>query len=121
MFVAAHVLDMTAIDPDALAAALADRHRRMILGLLRGRGDLCVCELVAALDAPQARVSQHLARLRDLGLVRHRRVANRHHYALARDLPGWVGAVLGGFAEGDADRSAEARLDAMPNRPPKAA
>lgn len=112
---------MTTIDPDTLAAALADRHRRAILNLLQGRRDLCVCELVAALDAPQARVSQHLARLRDAGLVRHQRVANRHHYALARDLPGWVTTVLAGFAEGDTDLAAEARLEAMPNRPPKAA
>jgi ArsR family transcriptional regulator len=112
---------MTGIDPDTLAAALADRHRRAILTLLLTRGSLCVCELIAALEAPQARVSQHLARLRDAGLVRHQRVANRHHYALAGDLPGWVATVLRGFAEGDTDGAATARLDAMPNRPPKAA
>jgi ArsR family transcriptional regulator len=110
---------MTAIDPDSLAAALADSHRRAILTLLLAQGGLCVCELVAALDAPQARVSQHLARLRSAGLVRHQRVANRHHYALAEDLPGWVVAVLRGFAEGEADRTFEARLVAMPNRPPR--
>lgn len=98
---------MTPIDPDSMAGALADSHRRLILNLLQGQRDLCVCELVAALDAPQARVSQHLARLRAAGLVRHRRVANRHHYALADDLPGWVVAVLRGFAEGEAGRMAE--------------
>lgn len=112
---------MFRIDPDSLAGALADSHRRTILVLLLAQESLCVCELIAALDAPQARVSQHLARLRDAGLVRHRRIANRHYYALTSDLPDWVLAVLRGFAEGAADRAAEARLLAMPNRPPRAA
>ena len=112
---------MALIDPDSLAGALADSHRRTILVLLLTQESLCVCELIAALDAPQARVSQHLAKLRDAGLVRHRRIANRHYYALADGLPLWVLAVLRGFAEGAADRTAEARLMTMPNRPPRAA
>lgn len=112
---------MTRIEPDSLAGALADSHRRTILLLLLAQESLCVCKLIAALAAPQARVSQHLAQLRDAGLVRHRRVANRHHYALTADLPGWLLALLRGFAEGGADGAAEARLLAMPNRPPRAA
>ena len=89
---------MASLDPDQLAAALADRHRRLILAMLAAAGSLCVCELVDALRVPQARVSQHLARLRAAGLVEHERVANRHHYRLAPDLPPWACTVLRGYA-----------------------
>ena len=53
----------------ALAAVLADRTRAGILAILRD-GPHCVCELAAALDERSNNVSNHLARLRDAGLVR---------------------------------------------------
>jgi len=37
-------------------------------------GPVCVCEMAAALGAQQNNVSNHLARLRDAGLVRASRV-----------------------------------------------
>ena len=55
------------------AALLADPIRAGILRLLAG-GPHCVCELAAALGARDNNVSNHLARLRDGGLVR----ASRH-------------------------------------------
>jgi DNA-binding transcriptional ArsR family regulator len=58
----------------SVAALLADRTRATILVMLRS-GPACVCELAAALDERQNNVSNHLARLRDAGLVR----ASRHH------------------------------------------
>lgn len=56
-------------DAVALAALLADRNRAAILRLLRD-GPHCVCELAAALGERQNNISNHLARLRDAGLVR---------------------------------------------------
>jgi DNA-binding transcriptional ArsR family regulator len=55
--------------PVAVAVLLADRNRAAILTLLRG-GPHCVCELAAALDERSNNVSNHLARLREAGLVR---------------------------------------------------
>jgi ArsR family transcriptional regulator len=69
-------LDMRAPDvKDAVAAAalLADANRAAILRMLAD-GPVCVCEMAAALGARENNVSNHLARLRDAGLVR----ATRH-------------------------------------------
>ena len=57
----------------AVAGVLADHTRSTILAMLRA-GPACVCELAGALDERQNNVSNHLARLREAGLVR----ATRH-------------------------------------------
>jgi ArsR family transcriptional regulator len=79
--------------------------------------------LLHALEAPQPRVSQHLARLRGAGLVGHRRVANRHYYALAADLPDWVARVVDAYRDGFAHTgrldALRARLATMEARPPR--
>ncbi len=59
--------------PIEVATLLTDRTRAGILVILRG-GPHCVCEMAAALDERQNNVSNHLARLRDAGLVRAARV-----------------------------------------------
>jgi DNA-binding transcriptional ArsR family regulator len=56
-------------DEVATAALIADPTRAGILAMLRG-GPHCVCEMAAALGERQNNVSNHLARLRDAGLVR---------------------------------------------------
>jgi len=55
--------------PVATAALLADPVRGGILALLRD-GPYCVCEMAAALEVRQNNLSNHLARLREAGLVR---------------------------------------------------
>ncbi len=52
-----------------IAALIADPTRAGIIAMLRG-GPHCVCEMAAALGERQNNVSNHLARLRDAGLVR---------------------------------------------------
>ncbi len=59
--------------PLAAATIVADRTRAGIIALL-AEGPHCVCEMAAALGARENNVSNHLARLRDAGLVR----ASRH-------------------------------------------
>jgi ArsR family transcriptional regulator len=69
-------LDIAAPDvAEAVAAAalLADPIRAGILTLL-GSGPVCVCEMAAALEQRENNISNHLARLRDAGLVH----ASRH-------------------------------------------
>lgn len=61
--------------------ALADETRLRILALLL-EGELCVCELIAALELPQSTVSRHLATLRNSGWVTDRRQGVWMYYRL---------------------------------------
>ena len=75
--IAAPRLDLVApaVNEAVTAASLvADSSRAGILRMLRD-GPHCVCEMAAALGERQNNVSNHLARLREAGLVR----ASRHH------------------------------------------
>lgn len=64
--------------------ALADETRIRLLKLLQQR-ELCVCELVQALDMTQSRVSRNLGILRDAGLVKDRRDGLWVHYSLSEE------------------------------------
>ena len=61
--------------------ALSDETRIRLLKLLQQR-ELCVCELMQALDMTQSRVSRNLGILRDAGLVKDRRDGLWVHYSL---------------------------------------
>lgn len=61
--------------------ALSDPTRLEILELLRA-GESCVCDLQAALDASQSRLSFHLRTLKDAGLVTDRKEGRWVYYAL---------------------------------------
>jgi ArsR family transcriptional regulator len=67
---------------DRMFRAFSDRTRLRILHLLRD-GELCVCDLVATIGAPQPKVSRHLAYLRRAGLVRARKEGLWSYYTLA--------------------------------------
>ncbi len=75
-------------------SALSDVIRLRALALIAKHGELCVCELVAALDLPQPKVSRHLAVMRDAGLLRDRRDAQWVLYALSPDMPKWAATVI---------------------------
>lgn len=62
-----------------VAALLADATRASILRMLRS-GPHCVCELAATLGERENNVSNHLARLRQAGLVRARRHATNARF-----------------------------------------
>jgi len=65
-----------------LCQALADPTRLELLNLLRD-GPKAVKDLVALLGQRQAKVSQHLALLRQRSIVRAERVGNVVYYSLA--------------------------------------
>jgi ArsR family transcriptional regulator len=71
------------ISADLLFKAFSDATRLRILSLLR-KGELCVGDLVGVLDAPQPKVSRHLAYLRRAGLVESREEGPWAYYRLAR-------------------------------------
>jgi ArsR family transcriptional regulator, arsenate/arsenite/antimonite-responsive transcriptional repressor len=74
----------TAIDTARAAAlfhALADETRLQVLGMLF-QGERCVCEMTAALDMAQSKLSWHLKTLSDAGIITGRRVGRWNYYSL---------------------------------------
>jgi len=61
---------------------LSDPSRVALLWLLRSRGELCVCDLMQALEIPQSKASRHLATLRHAGLVTDRKQGAWSYYQL---------------------------------------
>ena len=86
-------------------------------------GEVCVCELVAALGEVQPKISRHLAVLRDAGIVTVRKDARWIHYTIAPDLEDWardaVRAAVAGIVARPVHRSDRARLETMEGRPPR--
>ena len=76
------------IDESELAAeaeifkAMSDPCRLAILKLLR-EGELCVCEIMTAIDRPQSSTSHHLSILRRAGLVKERKEGKWSRYRLS--------------------------------------
>jgi DNA-binding transcriptional ArsR family regulator len=63
--------------------ALAHPIRLQILEVLQEEGEACVCHMEARLEQRQATISQHLAKLREVGLVEDRRDGLNVFYALS--------------------------------------
>jgi len=82
----------------AIHQALADATRIRVLRLVLER-ELCVCEIVGALEEPQYKVSRHLSVLKNAGLVRDRRVGTYMYYALAPKLSGEMLTALQALAQ----------------------
>lgn len=61
--------------------ALSDETRLRILKLLEG-GELCVCDIVAALDMVQPKVSFHLGVLKKANLLKDRKDGKWMHYRI---------------------------------------
>jgi ArsR family transcriptional regulator len=62
--------------------ALSDETRLRIIKLLE-QGELCVCDITAALDMVQPKVSFHLSTLREAGLIKDRKQGKWIHYSLS--------------------------------------
>ena len=61
--------------------ALSDETRLRIVKLLE-QGELCVCDIVAALDTIQPKVSFHLSTLKEAGLIKDRKQGKWIHYRI---------------------------------------
>lgn len=100
---------------------LGDPVRLRVLALL-GREELTVSELVATLNCAQPRVSGHLARLHEEGLVKARRAGRSVHYRLDDGDHPLLRSALEDFRETEEARLDDAALDdvlkARPTAPP---
>jgi ArsR family transcriptional regulator len=63
--------------------SLSDRKRLIAVGLLRRAGELCACEIQAALGLSHPAVSYHMSILVQAGLVRSERRGKWVHYTLS--------------------------------------
>lgn len=70
------------IPVDRMFRAFADETRLRILHLL-AKGELCVCDLMDIIEAPQPKISRHLGYLKRAGLVVDRKDGAWRRYSLA--------------------------------------
>ena len=75
--------------PDSFFSILSDPTRLRALMLIQAEGEVCVCELIFALDESQPKISRHLALMREAGMVESRREGTWMYYRINQRLPGW--------------------------------
>ncbi len=78
---------MSTLDATVSLLSLFSDPTRIRLMALLGREELSVAELTRITALPQSRVSTHLGRLRDAGLLRDRRNGSSTLYAVAEGIP----------------------------------
>ncbi|MDQ7983722.1 metalloregulator ArsR/SmtB family transcription factor [Pseudomonas sp. G34] len=107
--------------PDAFKC-LADETRARATLLIAEHGELCVCELMCALQDNQSKISRHLAQLRTAGLLLDRRQGQWVYYRLNPGLPEWFKEVLRITSAGNSAWLSDgtARLNTMDGRPERA-
>lgn len=107
------------VDPITFFKCLADETRARIVLLVLQEGELCVCELTAALAESQPKISRHLAQLRNCGLLQDRRQGQWIYYRPHAALPAWVAEVLQSTLQANRHwlSSDAARLVGMRDRP----
>jgi len=111
------------MNPDAntLFTALSNEIRLRCLMLMQLEGELCVCELIYALNLSQPMISRHLALLRDSGLVTDRRAGQWVYYSINSELLDWAKDILRTTASANCEQSPFSEdlhiLHNMPNRP----
>jgi len=76
------LLKESAVQAAALLRALGNESRLLVLCLLSGNGEMSVGALQEQVGLSQSALSQHLARMRDEGLVTFRREAQTLYYRI---------------------------------------
>ncbi|EOA6541295.1 TPA: metalloregulator ArsR/SmtB family transcription factor [Vibrio vulnificus] len=81
-------------NPVFLYKALSEETRLKSLLLMQKLGELCVCDLMEALNLSQPKVSRHLAELRKQELVLDERRGKWVYYQIHPQLAPWMKQVL---------------------------
>lgn len=111
------------LTPTLVFKCLADETRARMTLLIAQEGELCVCELTAALEESQPKISRHLAQLRICGLLEDRRQGQWVYYRLHPALPEWTLTMLKAVADANESwlSANTKRLSAMGERPERTA
>ena len=108
------------IDAAKVFSTLGNPTRLRCLYLLARNEEVCVCDVVDALEVAQPSASKALNNLKAAGLLSLRRDANWVYYRLRPDLPAWLAEVVESTASAlDAEQPHKAdqdRLAAAPRR-----
>lgn len=107
------------IDPIQFFKCLTDEIRLKCLMLIQYEGELCVCELMTALEDIQPKVSRHLALLRKSEILVDRKQEQWVFYRINPELPAWAKSVLAQTTESNVGLIQESivNLLLMGNRP----
>jgi ArsR family transcriptional regulator len=107
------------MNPVDFFKCIADETRLKSVLLIKQKKELCVCELMSALELSQPKVSRHLAQLKKAGLLTDRRQGQWVFYRLNPDLSRWCRNVLWETSVMNRDYLEEAnlRLQQMNIRP----
>jgi len=110
------------LSPHEAFKCLADETRARATLLIVEEGELCVCELMYALEENQSKISRHLAQLRSASLLLDRRHEQWVYYRLNPDVPQWLEEVLRITAAANATwlKDCTFRLKNMHGRPERA-
>ncbi len=82
------------MNPVQFYKCLSDETRLRCLMLIQRESELCVCELTAALNEMQPKVSRHLAQLRQCKLLLDRKQGQWVFYRINPALPTWAKSVI---------------------------
>ncbi|QTH64473.1 metalloregulator ArsR/SmtB family transcription factor [Psychrosphaera ytuae] len=78
-----------------LFKALGDEIRLVALLLIVDQDEICVCELMTALDEDsQPKVSRHLAQLKKMGILQDRKHKQWVFYSISPRCPNWLSDLL---------------------------
>ena len=79
--------------------ALGDETRLRMLALLQAEGELCVCDVVEALQITQSKASRHLRHLVNAGFVQDRKDGVWVHFRIAQPAEALQAAVLAALSD----------------------
>jgi ArsR family transcriptional regulator len=107
------------IKPLEVFKCLADETRLASTALIADETELCVCELTAALELSQPKISRHLALMREIGLLTDRRQGQWVFYQINPALPDWASVLVKNTQEQLKTElnPLKKRLNAMTTRP----
>lgn len=110
-------------EPIDFFKSLTDQIRLRCLMLIHYEGELCVCELMEAIDDIQPKISRNLALLRKSELLIDRRQGQWVFYRINPKLPLWMKTVLNETTENNLALIQQGieRLSKMKERPKRAA
>jgi len=111
------------LSPTDFYKTLTDDIRLKTLMMTHYHGELCVCELMVALEEDsQPKVSRNLAVLKKTKVITDRKHGQWVFYRINPDLPLWAKSVIAQTTESNVDliQGELERLDQMKNRPDKA-
>jgi ArsR family transcriptional regulator len=73
--------------------AVSDPNRLKLLACLKKR-EVCACDFVQVVNISQPAVSQHLKKLKEVGIIVERPVGTWKHYRLNEELPPYIQAII---------------------------